>query len=125
MEDSPLYNQSLGHKIRKVRELKNMTQDHVAEEIGMTSSGYSRIERGEVRVSIERLEQIARALEVSPTELTNFDENVFFTNYGTANDHSFSIRADKELLQQVITTYEARIADLKDEIQFLRGMLKV
>ncbi len=125
MEDSPLYNQSLGHKIRKVRELKNMTQDHVAEEIGMTSSGYSRIERGEVRVSIERLEQIARALEVSPTELTNFDENMFFTNYGTANDHSFSIRADKELLQQVITTYEARIADLKDEIRFLRGVLKV
>ncbi len=104
MEESPIYNQSLGHKIRKVRELKNLTQDRVAEEIGMTSSGYSRIERGEVRVSIERLEQIARALGVQPNDLTNFDENVFFTNYGTANDHSFSIRADKELLQQVIAT---------------------
>jgi transcriptional regulator with XRE-family HTH domain len=125
MEINPLYGQPVGTKIKKVRELKNLTQEHVAEQVGMTTSGYSRIERGEVRVSIERLEQIARALGVQPNDLTNFDENVFFTNYGTANDNSFSIRADKELLQQVIATYEARIADLKDEIQFLRGVLKV
>lgn len=125
MEESPIYNQSLGHKIRKVRELKNKTQDHVAEEIGMTSSGYSRIERGEVRVSLERLEQIARALEVSPLELTRFDESVFFTNYDSAHDQSFSNNADQLLLQQVMDTYESRIADLKDEIQFLRGVLKV
>jgi transcriptional regulator with XRE-family HTH domain len=99
METNPLYGQPVGTKIKKVRELKNLTQEQVAEQIGMTTSGYSRIERGEVRVSIERLEQIARALGVQPNDLTNFDENVFFTNYGTANDHSFSIRADKELLQ--------------------------
>ncbi len=125
METNPLYGQPVGTKIKKVRELKNFTQEYVAEQVGMTTSGYSRIERGEVRVSIERLEQIARALGVQPNDLTNFDENVFFTNYGTANDNSFSIRADKELLQQVIATYEARIADLKDEIEFLRGVLKV
>jgi len=99
METNPLYGQPVGTKIKKVRELKNLTQEQVAEQIGMTTSGYSRIERGEVRVSIERLEQIARALGVQPNDLTNFDENVFFTNYGTANDHSFSIRADQELLQ--------------------------
>jgi transcriptional regulator with XRE-family HTH domain len=78
----------------------------------MTTNGYSRIERGEVRLSIERLEQIARALGVQPNDLTNFDQNVFFTNGGTTNE--YSIRADKELLQQVIATYEAGIAGLKD-----------
>ncbi len=123
MKQNPLYGQPLGTKIKKVRELKNLTQEHVAEQVGMTTSGYSRIERGEVRVSIERLEQIARAIDVHPNDLTNFDQNVFFTNGGTTNE--YSIRADKELLQQMIATYEARIADLKDEIQFLRGVLKV
>jgi transcriptional regulator with XRE-family HTH domain len=123
MKQNPLYGQPLGTKIKKVRELKNLTQEHVAEQVGMTTSGYSRIERGEVRVSVERLEQIARAIDVHPNDLTNFDQNVFFTNGGTTNE--YSIRADKELLQQMIATYEARIADLKDEIQFLRGVLKV
>ncbi len=123
MEQNTLYGLPIGTKIKKVRELKNFTQEYVAEQVGMTTSGYSRIERGEVRVSIERLEQIARALDVQTNDLTNFDQNVFFTNGGTTNE--YSIRADKELLQQVIATYEARIADLKDEIQFLRGVLKI
>lgn len=125
MNSNPLFGQPLGAKVKKVRELKNLTQEHVAERIGMTTSGYSRIERGEVRVSIERLEQIAMALGVHANDLTNFDETLFFTRGGTGTTHEYSIRADKELLQQVIATYEARITDLKDEIQFLRGVLKV
>jgi transcriptional regulator with XRE-family HTH domain len=125
MEPSQSYDKPLGVKIKKVRELKNLTQEYVAEQVGMTTSGYSRIERGEVKISLDRLQQVAMVLGVQPNDLTNFDENVFFTNYGTANDNSFSYSADKELLQQVIATYEARIADLKDEIEFLRGVLKV
>ncbi len=112
-------------KIKKVRELKNLTQEYLAEQVGMTTSGYSRIERGEVKISLDRLQQVAQVLGVQPNDLAAFDENVFFTNDGKGNDRGFSIRADKELLQQLIATYEARIADLKDEIQFLRGVLRV
>ncbi len=103
MESNQPYGKPLGFKIKKVRELKNLTQEHVAEQMGMTTSGYSRIERGEVKISLDRLQQVAQVLGVQPNDLTNFDENVFFTNYGTANDNSFSYSADKELLQQVET----------------------
>ncbi len=41
MEQNPLYGLPVGTKIKKVRELKNLTQEHVAEQIGMTTSGYS------------------------------------------------------------------------------------
>jgi transcriptional regulator with XRE-family HTH domain len=121
MEQQTEYGAGVGHKIRKVRELRNLTQERVAEQLGMTTSGYSRIERGEVRISIERLEQVAHVLGVQPLDLTQFDESVFLTNYGTANDHSFNVVSDKELIDEIKRVYEARIADLKEEIAFLRS----
>jgi len=121
MEQQTEYGAGVGHKIRKVRELRNLTQERVAEQLGMTTSGYSRIERGEVRISIERLEQVANVLGVQPLDLTQFDESVFLTNCGTANDHSFNVVSDKELIDEIKRVYEARIADLKEEIAFLRS----
>ena len=121
MEQQTEYGAGVGHKIRKVRELRNLTQERVAEQLGMTTSGYSRIERGEVRISIERLEQVANVLGVQPLDLTQFDESVVLTNYGTANDHSFNVVSDKELIDEIKRVYEARIADLKEEIAFLRS----
>ncbi len=124
MESQTQYGSGIGLKIRKVRELRNLTQESVAGSLGMTTSGYSRIERGEVKMSLERLEQIAQALGVQARDLVGFDENFFFTNYGHAHDHSFSVHADGQALQQVRDAYAARIADLKDEIQFLRQLLR-
>lgn len=125
MEQPLEYGAGVGHKIRKVRELRSLTQEKVAEELGMTTSGYSRIERGEVKLSLSRLEQIAGVLGVQPLGLTSFDETVFFTNYGTAQDHSFSMTNDAEAMRNERATYEARIADLKEEIAFLRALLGV
>jgi transcriptional regulator with XRE-family HTH domain len=124
MEQPVEYTAGVGQKIRKVRELRNLTQESVAGSLGMTTSGYSRIERGEVKLSLERLEQIAQALGVQPMDLAGFDENVFFTNYGTANDQSFSVQTDPVMMRQMCEVYEARIADLKEEIQFVRGLLE-
>ena len=125
MEQPLEYGAGVGHKIRKVRELRSLTQERVANELGMTTSGYSRIERGEVKLSLSRLEQIAGVLGVQPLDLTSFDETVFFTNYGTAQDHSFSVTTDAEAMRNERATYEARIADLKEEIAFLRALLRV
>lgn len=124
MESNTLNGQQVGTKIKKVRELRNFTQEYVAEQVGMTTSGYSRIERGEVKVSIERLGQIAKALDLRPHDLTSFDEKSFFSNLGNANDQRFSTSNEQATVQQVIAAYEARIADLKDEIQFLRRAFK-
>ncbi|MCC5916075.1 MAG: helix-turn-helix transcriptional regulator [Cryomorphaceae bacterium] len=46
----------IGRNIKQIRELKNFTQEHFAKKLGMTTSGYSKIERGEVIISIEKLQ---------------------------------------------------------------------
>jgi transcriptional regulator with XRE-family HTH domain len=65
MEFQPLH---IGQKIKKLRELKNFTQSHVATELGITQSAYSKIELGETEVSYSKLNKIAEVFGMSPEE---------------------------------------------------------
>jgi len=71
---------TLGTKIKKVREIKNMTQQHVADRLQIGQSQYSRIESNSLNCSDELLVQIAEILEVEKEDIENFDEQYLFTN---------------------------------------------
>ena len=57
------------------RELNQWSQEEMAEKLEMSPSGYARIERGEVRLNIERLEQIAQILNIDVSDLIQKDIN--------------------------------------------------
>jgi transcriptional regulator with XRE-family HTH domain len=65
---------SIGSRIKRVRELKNIKQETVAEKLGMTTGGYGKIERDETDVNFSRLESISQVLGVKIEELVAFDE---------------------------------------------------
>lgn len=64
--------------IRKIRELKNLTREYVADELKMSTSGYGKIERGEVDLTISKLNKIAEVLDVSIEFIFKFDVSHFF-----------------------------------------------
>ena len=41
-------------KIKQIRELKNITQEYVATQLGLTTRAYSKIESGETQLTINR-----------------------------------------------------------------------
>ncbi|HXA02953.1 MAG TPA: helix-turn-helix transcriptional regulator, partial [Cytophagaceae bacterium] len=47
----PFSNMSVGSKIKKIRELRNYTQEYMADRLQMSQSGYSKIETDEVDVN--------------------------------------------------------------------------
>jgi transcriptional regulator with XRE-family HTH domain len=59
----------LHNKIKFFRLSKNLTQAYLADELQIDVANYSRLERGETSISIERLEKIAQLLEVNLNEL--------------------------------------------------------
>lgn len=64
--------------IKKYRELKGLTREVVASELEMSVSGYSKIERGEIDLTITKLQKISEVLEVSASDILNFDvTNIF------------------------------------------------
>jgi len=52
-------------KIRQIRKEKNITSEELGKRIGKTGSYIRHLERGKVRLSLEVLEDIAKALDVS------------------------------------------------------------
>ena len=66
----------IGNKIRSLRTLKELSQENVAEMLGISITAYSKIERGETDVQLSRLSQIAKAFEVSIEEILNFGDKI-------------------------------------------------
>lgn len=59
--------------IKKYRNVKNLTQEHLAELSGLHRTYIGSVERAERNLSLENLERIAKALKVAPKDL--LDEN--------------------------------------------------
>ena len=55
----------VGEKIRQLRVVSGLSQENVAEEIGMSYGNYGKIERGEIDVSSTHLIAIAKVLKVN------------------------------------------------------------
>jgi transcriptional regulator with XRE-family HTH domain len=108
-------------KIKQIRELKNVSQEFIATQLGLSIRAYSKIETGETQLTINRLNEISKALGVDPIEVLGFDErNVFNFNNSQGNMGINHINVPEKLMQQ----YEKTIAVLEDEIKLLKSMLK-
>jgi len=118
----------IGTKIKKVRELKNVTQQYVADKLGMTQGYYSRIENNSLSVDDELLAQIAEILGVEKEEIENFDDKVILNN-PTINDNGTGVHFCNLVNYYAIDPkleklYENQIEMLKEQNKILSAELK-
>lgn len=64
--------------IKRFRELKNISRQQMAADLELSLSGYAKLERGEIDVTISRINQIANLLGVDISQLLNFDTSQIF-----------------------------------------------
>lgn len=98
-----------GHSIKKFRELRNYTQEYMAEMLGISQNAYSKIENGRTRLTTDRLKKIAGILEIS----------VFLL----LDPHSVipsPANQSPDIWQEQRKIYEHTIAILQREIEHLR-----
>lgn len=53
----------IGKRIRMIREAKSLLQEYMAEELGISQASYARFENQTTRITVERLNEIARILD--------------------------------------------------------------
>ena len=112
----------IGNKIKKVRELRNFTQEYVAQELGITQESYSRIESNKASLTIQRLDKISDILQVNVFDLLSFDEKYVFQESFQNQQHSSNYFGSKEAKKDDL--YERIIEQQKTEIDFLRKLLE-
>lgn len=71
----------IADNIRKMRELRNFTQEYMATQLGITQAGYSKIESGTTDITFSKIEEIASILSVTPVDLVAFDSQKFFNSF--------------------------------------------
>ena len=120
----------LGRKIKKLRELKNFTQEYMANQLDISQNSYSRIENENVKVTAERLKQIATLLEVPSEYLISDDRPLltFNTNnnkiekfYGHVENLS---EQQKDFVSNLTKQYESQIKYLQNENERLMGIIE-
>lgn len=113
----------LGSKIKKVRELRNYTQEYMADKLNVSQSTYSRFEKDDTDITISQLNKIAEVLDVKINDLISFNDKYVFNNYGEIKENQYgNIQNNfpiemKNLYEKTIQLLEEKIKDLQQKIK--------
>jgi transcriptional regulator with XRE-family HTH domain len=114
----------LHEKIKTLRKIKRLTQRQMAEKLNIGDNSYSKMEQGITKISVARLTEIAKALNMEKQDIENFEEKMIFNNIENGTNSNFGNNLNiVENFEKERKQYEARITDLQNEIVFLRDML--
>ena len=124
----------IGTKIKRIREMRGITQEEIAEELNLTAQAYGRMERGETSISAERLGKIAEKLGVNTDEIMRYDENKYVisgnSNNGEANENGVQFNLNiyesdiaVEALKETIKNQQEQIKFLQHQVEKLTDLL--
>ena len=90
----------VGEQIRAIRKSRGLTQTQLAERTGnesMSKSRISDIENGKINISLDTLESLMNALDVTPSEFFNFQKIVSATDY---HDKKLLVDMHRQMLME-------------------------
>lgn len=114
---------SIGNNIKKLRELKNYTQAHMANQLDLSIGGYGKMENDEVQIKVDRLEKIAEILNVDTRDLISDNGKQHFEN--VTHSQIGSGRVVNNIDNKVSELYDKIISRQQDEINYLKGIVDI
>lgn len=117
-------------KIRQLRENRQWTQEEMALKLNMSTNGYAKIERGDTRSNLVRLEQISEIFGIDIVELLTYGEDSKISLTNSANNNSYSciafgdsdLKAEIQRLLLLLSHKEEIIEKQQREINLLNEM---
>ena len=116
-------NMQIGHKIKRIREIKGFSQSEVADKLHITQRAYSDVENNKTKLDLERLEKLADFFEMKPPDILTFDEKQMFNNCSSSENNYLTLNI-KESFENERNSYQKQIKHMEEEIIFLRNLLK-
>ncbi|WP_083234941.1 helix-turn-helix domain-containing protein [Candidatus Marithrix sp. Canyon 246] len=113
----------LPKNLKTIRKLRNLTQETMAEKLGVSTYSYAKIERGETDVNISRLQQIAKIMEIELSQLFCLDEKKIFqlgTNNNTQGDNWYVNSSAQTECKQELEKAHFINKQQKTEIDYLK-----
>lgn len=125
----------INEKIRTIRTHKNLTQEKMAEQLDISTNGYSKIESGKTKMTLERIQEIAQILNMDIFELINTDDDkvVIMANENKADNSSTILSGyyhglngnENEKLTLIISHQKELLAQKDAEITALKEIIEL
>lgn len=123
----------IGRKISRIRELRGMKQEALAEALNISQQAVSKIEQSP-DIEDDKLEQIAKVLGVTKEGIENFSEEAVFniinnTYNNTSSDNSTLIASSVNYqpnfntTEKLVELYERLLKAEKDKNEYLEKLL--
>jgi len=124
----------LPEKLKTIRKLRNLTQETVADKLGISTQSYAKIERGETDVNLSRLQQIAQLMGIELSQLFCLDDkNVFnftasshftqFQNVNSLSTEQTEYKPELENAHLMVEQQQKEIDYLKQQVSDLREII--
>ncbi|POS01010.1 helix-turn-helix domain-containing protein [Flavobacterium croceum] len=118
-------------KIKDIRKSKGYSHEYMAHKLEMSQPAYSKIEKNETVLSVDRLFKIAEILETSVIDILDINPNTIYNQ--TNNDNATFIghqqvehlyQDNKEKSEKIEQLYLSRLKDKDAMIEQLQKLLE-
>lgn len=131
MEGTAVKKSNHGANVRRWREWRNINQDVLAEQIGVSQATLSGYEKKD-KIEQEVLEKIAKALDIPVEAITEIDNNSSINIFsGPWHDNSIGLNQIFNPIEKIMGLYDEKIAlyermlkDKEEAISLLHDVLK-
>jgi transcriptional regulator with XRE-family HTH domain len=121
----------IGRKISRIRELRDMKQEALAQALGTNQQAVSAMENSE-NVDEEKLIQVAKALGVTVEAIKNYSDEAVINYFNTFTDNSINQGpiGNQNIchfhpLDKVVELYERLVQSEKDKVEYLEKLMKL
>ena len=112
--------------IKTTRKQKGISHEAMAMNLGISQTAYTKIERGETKLTIDRLQKIAEILEVQIGELLESEPLSFHQEiHNNSSVTAIAQQKVENLYQENREVYEKLIATKDEQIALLKKLLEM
>ena len=102
---------NIGQKVRRIREEKQWTQEFIANKLEISQNTYSKIESGSIKLTIDRISELSKILDVPIEDMLSDDTKTFHLN----NKH-----IEKFYIENLQEENKGLVQSLKDQVKYLQ-----
>lgn len=116
----------IGRKISRLRELRGMKQDALAELLGISQQSVSKMEQSE-QIEELTLERVAKALGVTSGAIRNFSEDALFNNIQNNSDTATNNTIVNYMfnpIDKIVELYDALLKSEREKIALLEKVIE-
>jgi len=103
--------------IRTIRKQKGISQESVAYDLGIDYSTYGKIERGQIALTVDRLEKIATILGVTVEELYKWHENPKSSDAAESDNTIAQYKSQLNKCEQELESTRREVALLQEQLK--------